>query len=123
METQTACQTDASPPPKERIVSTPDTCGGSPRVAGTRIRVQDIYFWHEVEGKSPDELVTDFPQLSMADVYAALSYFWAHREPMLREIEEQRLRYEQLKSSQPSLVAEKLKSLQESHAPNNSVSS
>ena len=27
----------------EHIVATPGTCGGKPRIAGTRIRVQDIY--------------------------------------------------------------------------------
>ena len=54
----------------------PDVLGGKPCIAGTRIRVQDIYQWHELQGKSPDEIVSSFPQLTMADVYAALAYFW-----------------------------------------------
>jgi uncharacterized protein (DUF433 family) len=41
-----------------------------------RIRVQDIYDWHEIEGKSPDEIVHLYPQLAVADVYAALSYLY-----------------------------------------------
>ncbi len=92
-----------------RIVLTPGTCGGKPRIAGSRIRVQDIYWWHEVEGKSADEIVTSFPQLSMADAYAALSYFWAHRDEMLAEFQQERLDYEELKRTQPSFVTEKLK--------------
>lgn len=116
----------SSRPPKtdaERVVSTPDTCGGKPRIAGTRIRVQDVYFWHEVEGKSPNEIVTSFPQLSMADVYAALSYFWAHRDEMLAEIQRQRLHYEEMKRTQPSLVAERLKELGQRNAKDDSVPS
>ncbi len=94
---------------QNRIVSTPDTCGGKPRIAGSRIRVQDIYWWHEVAGKSADEIVTDFPQLSMADVYAALAYFWTHREPMLAEFEAERKAYEEHKSSQPSLLRDRIR--------------
>ncbi len=123
METQTTSQSDSFANDPERIVCTPDTLGGKPRIAGTRIRVQDIYFWHEVEGKSPDEIVTSFPQLSMADVYAALSYFWAHREELLSDMQRQRLQYEGMKRSQPSLIAEKLKELQQSHATDDSFSS
>ena len=62
----------------DRITSTPDVCGGKPCIAGTRIRVQDVYVWHELQGVSADELVSRFPHLTMADVYAALSY-WDHR--------------------------------------------
>jgi len=46
-----------------------------PRVAGTRIRVQDVYVW-PVEGKTADAIVADFPQLQVADVLCALAYFW-----------------------------------------------
>lgn len=65
-------------PEKCHIESTPGTCGGKPRIAGTRIRVQDIVFWTE-EGRSPDEIVSSFPQLTLADVYAALAYYHDNR--------------------------------------------
>jgi uncharacterized protein (DUF433 family) len=123
MDTQTSHVTSGAPANGERIVSTPGTCGGKPRIAGTRIRVQDIYFWHEVEGQTADEIVSSFPQLSMADVYAALSYFWANREAMLAEIERQRVQYEELKKTQPSLVAEKLKGIGLANAADDSVPS
>ena len=32
---------------KEHIEITPGICGGKPRIAGHRIRVQDIVIWHE----------------------------------------------------------------------------
>ena len=44
----------------EHIDVNPAICGGRPCIAGSRIRVQDIYTWHELEGVSPDEIVSDF---------------------------------------------------------------
>ncbi|MEI6637784.1 MAG: DUF433 domain-containing protein [Planctomycetota bacterium] len=68
----------ATAPEKCHIESTPGTCGGKPRIAGTRIRVQDIVFWTE-EGRSPDEIVRSFPHLTLADVYATLAYYHDNR--------------------------------------------
>jgi uncharacterized protein (DUF433 family) len=73
---------------KQHIVCTPGTCGGKPRIAGTRIRVQDIYALHELRGESPEEIVTSFPHLSLGDVYAALAYYFDHSEEIKRHINE-----------------------------------
>lgn len=62
-----------------RIVSTPGTCGGKPRIDGTRVRVQDVMIWHERSGLSADEIVRDYPYLNIAQVYAALSYYYDHQ--------------------------------------------
>jgi uncharacterized protein (DUF433 family) len=69
------------------IVSTPGTCGGKPRVDGTRIRVQDIALWTE-QGQSADEIVAEFPQLSLSAVYSALAYYHDHRDEIERQIRE-----------------------------------
>ncbi len=61
--------------------------GGKPRVAGHRITVQDIVIWHERLGRSADEIATEY-DLSLADVYAALAYYFDHREQIDRLIEE-----------------------------------
>lgn len=68
--------------------SRPDRCGGKPCVAGTRIRVWDVYVWHELQGKSAEEIVTDFPQLTLADVHTGLAYYWDNRESIEREMKE-----------------------------------
>jgi len=60
------------------IEATPKVCGGKPRVRGTRIRVQDIALWHERLGLSAGEIVSRFPQLSLAAVDAALTYYRDH---------------------------------------------
>ena len=72
---------------KVHIESTPGTCGGKPRIAGTRIRVQDVYIWHDLMGQSADEIVAGHPHLSVADVYAALAYFWDHRDEIKQQMQ------------------------------------
>ena len=81
----------------EQIVKTPDTFGGKARIAGTRIRVQDIYFWHELQGKSVDEIVASYPQLSHAQVHAALAYFFTQPDEIRSQMAEGSERVEELK--------------------------
>jgi uncharacterized protein (DUF433 family) len=65
---------------EEHIVSTPDTCGGKPRINGTRIRVKDVVLWHERMGMTPEEIVSEWPHLKLGDVYAALAYYDDNRQ-------------------------------------------
>ena len=84
------------------IEMTPGVCGGKPRIAGTRIRVEDIVVWHELQGKSPNEIVADFPQLSLADVHAALAYYFDHLDEIQRQMHEAREFAAKMKASIPS---------------------
>jgi len=67
--------------PTPHVEITPGTCSGQPRVAGTRIRVSNIVLWTE-QGQSPDEIVAGYPQLTLADVHAALAFYFDNREEM-----------------------------------------
>jgi len=60
---------------------------GKPCVSGTRITVADIVLWTE-RGLSPDELLSEFSQLSLASIHAALSYYHDNRTEVDRQIEE-----------------------------------
>jgi uncharacterized protein (DUF433 family) len=62
-----------------RIVSTPGTCGGKPRIDGHRITVKHIVLDHQRGGMSPDEIVSAYPSLTLSDVYAALAFYHDHR--------------------------------------------
>lgn len=62
------------------IESSPDLSSGRPRIAGTRVRVQDIVACHEFQGMTPDEIVAGYPHVTLADVYAALAYYHDHRD-------------------------------------------
>ena len=92
----------------KHIESTPGVCGGRPRIAGTRIRVQDIVIWHERLGYSPDEIVSHYPQLTLADVYAALAYYYDHRDEIERYIQEGEELATTLQRQIPSKLLQKL---------------
>jgi uncharacterized protein (DUF433 family) len=61
------------------IAVSPDIAGGKPRIAGHRITVQNIVVWHERMGLGADEISSSHG-VSLADVYAALSYYYDHRQ-------------------------------------------
>lgn len=72
-QTETSEATNSPPRDRVRIVSTPGTCGGRPRIDGHRITVEDIAIWHERMGMSPDEIVSSYPTITLSDVHAALA--------------------------------------------------
>jgi uncharacterized protein (DUF433 family) len=57
----------------ERIVSDADTCSGHPRVEGTRIRVAHVLGWLAA-GMSADEIVAEYPILTLNDIRACLEF-------------------------------------------------
>ncbi len=93
----------------DRIVTTAGVCGGKPRIAGHRITVQNVAVWHERMGMSPDEIATTHPGVTLADVYAALSYYHSHRSEVDARIKADEEFVADLKSaSGPSLLQQKL---------------
>ncbi len=95
----------------EHIEITPDICGGKPRIAGHRIKVQDIVIWHEKMGMSPDEIVSSYSTINLSDVYAALAYYHDHLEEIRQHIREDEEYIKELQANTSSLVQQKLKDL------------
>jgi uncharacterized protein (DUF433 family) len=93
---------------KEHIDATPGICGGKPRIAGHRIRVMDVVVCHEQQGMSPDEIVSFYPGITLADTHAALAYYFDHRDEIQRDIEEERRFAGEVRQSMPRLLQEKL---------------
>lgn len=91
----------------QRIVRTPDICGGKPRIAGHRITVQNIAVWHDRLGWSADEIASEY-DLELADIYAALAYYFAHREEIDQSIREGKETAQRLRAQNSSLLKEKL---------------
>lgn len=60
------------------IVRSDDVRGGRPRIAGTGVTVRRIAGWY-TQGLTPEEITTEMPHLSLAQVYAALTYYHANR--------------------------------------------
>lgn len=65
------------------IVRTPETCGNRPRIANTRVSVQRIVVWHK-RGLTPEEIGDRLGHLNLAQIHAALAYYYANQN----EIEE-----------------------------------
>ncbi len=92
----------------EHIEITPGVCGGKPRIAGHRIRVEDVVIWHERMGMCPEEIVFHYPSITLADVYAALAYYHDHREEIRQQIREDEQFALEMQEKTPSLVRQKL---------------
>jgi len=92
---------------KAHIQNDPTT--GKPCIVGSGIRVWDVYVLHERQGKTPDEIVAAFPHLTLADVHAALAYYWDNKQEIDRQMKEADEFVAQLKvTSGPGPLARKL---------------
>ena len=90
------------------IEITPSIAGGKPRIAGHRITVQNIIIWHERMGRSVDEICTEYG-LTLAEVYAALAYYFDHQAEIDQSIEKQEDFVKELRKRTPSVLEQKLK--------------
>ena len=91
-----------------RITKNSDVCGGRACIAGHRVRVLDVVVWHEHQGMSPDEIVTQIPSLTLGDVHAALAYYFDHMEEIREEMRAERAQAEEFRRTHPSLVEARL---------------
>ena len=85
------------------ITQTPGICGGKPCIAGRRIRVQDVYEWHEKLGMTAGEISAEY-NLSLAQVHAALTFAYEHLDDILADIEGSEHNVSTFKSDYPEQV-------------------
>jgi len=76
---------------------------GRPHIAGTTIEVSAIAIAKIVHGQSPEEITSDF-KLTLAQVYAALSYYYDHKVAVDASISAQRELARQLKARASSVL-------------------
>ena len=91
----------------QRIEATPGIAGGKPRITGHRITVQDVVIWHEWLGRSADEIAAEYG-LDLADVYAALAYYYENQIEMDQIIRQQESFVATLRQRTPSKLAPRL---------------
>jgi len=94
----------------QHIETTPGVRGGRPRIAGRRITVSDIVIMHLKMGRSVEEIACEY-DLALADVHAALAYYYDHREEIEREIAGDRDFVEAFRKENPSPLQDRLKAL------------
>lgn len=86
---------------------------GKPCIAGTGIRVWDVYLLHERQGRTPDEIVAAYPHMTLADVHAALAYYWDNKKEIDQQMKEADEFVEQLKAANdPGPLARKLAAME-----------
>lgn len=95
---------------REHIEISSDVRSGKPRIADTRIAVEDVAMMDLKLGYSLVEIAGKY-DLSLASVYAAMAYYFDHRDEIdCRTAEEDEL-VEVLKRNNPSRLQEKLRQL------------
>jgi uncharacterized protein (DUF433 family) len=57
----------------QRITTQPDICHGKPCIRGTRIMVS-VILDNLADGLTPDQIVEEYPPLTVDDVRAAISH-------------------------------------------------
>jgi uncharacterized protein (DUF433 family) len=86
-------------------------------IVGTRISVQDIYVWHELMGKSPDQIVLEYPHLTLTQIHAALAFYFENAEQIRQQVQRGRDEAERIRQSNSSVLSAKLAELGGDAAP------
>ena len=94
---------------REHITKTQGVCGGRACIAGHRIRVMDIVVWHKMRGYSVDEVVDMFPGITLAQVHAALAYYFDNREEIEADFRNDEEWARWAEANLPSLIPRELK--------------
>jgi hypothetical protein len=71
--------------------------------------VLDVVVWHEHQGQTPDEIISHFPTITLADVHAALAYYFDHLEEIQQEMQAERAFAYKFSRNHPSLLETKLR--------------
>lgn len=86
---------------QHHITITPGVAGGKATIAGRRIRVQDVYVWHEHLGLTADNIAREY-NLTLAQVYAALTYAFENLDAIREAIRQSDERVATMKQRYPS---------------------
>lgn len=89
---------------KQHIERRAGVCDGKPCIAGTRIRVQDIYVWHELQMKS----WWTSPSFLGRRLRGAV-YFWDNRDEIKRQMQDEKEYVDVLKKKAGPGLLDRLK--------------
>ena len=67
------------------IASDARITGGVPIIKGTRIAVRTVAGYYQL-GMTPDEIIQSLPQLTPAQLHAALTYYFDHQKQVDRDL-------------------------------------
>ena len=68
------------------ITRSPEIRAGRPRIAGTGVTVERVVGWYKL-GLGPEEIASRIGHLTLAQVHAALTYYYANQEEIEAALE------------------------------------
>ena len=74
---------------------------GVPWIRGANTKVVEIVLDKMVHNSSPEEMHEQYPHLSLAQIHAALSYYYEHQAEVDADIERRDREVEALRAQQP----------------------
>lgn len=86
----------------------PGVRGGAPVIADTGIQVLDVAIRYEVMRMPPEEIMVALPHLTLPQIHAALSYYYAHKVELDKEWKASLKKIERLRKDHPSALERKL---------------
>lgn len=75
---------------------------GIPYIAGTSIKVAHIAIDAQTWGMALREIQDNYPRLSLAQIHAALAYYYDHRDAIDSQIAQDAEEYERLRAEFPN---------------------
>ena len=79
------------------------------KIIGHRVNVSHIAMYHEHEGWSPKKIAEELPTITLADVHAALAFYYDNPEYMAEEAAAEERFIEEFKRQHPHLVRDELR--------------
>ena len=99
----------AAPTEIKHIVQDPAFYGGKPCIDNYKISVHDIAESHN-QGFMPEQIIAEhYPELTLAQVYAALAYYYEHKAQIDREIAEEAKEVRARAQADSSPLAERMR--------------
>jgi len=97
----------ATPTDIKYIVIDPDVLGGRPTIAEHRIGVIHVATWIQ-QGMTAEEIAAEFG-ISLAEVHAALAYYYDHRDELERQAAADDARLAEYAAGDDSALAEQIR--------------
>ena len=88
------------------ITKDPEVCGGRACIDGTRIRVMDIVGLKD-QSYSAEKMLEAYPSLSLAQVHAALSYYYQNPDEIAASFDEDRRIAEEIEHDRAEFFAKR----------------
>lgn len=88
------------------ITKIPGVCGGKATIDGRHVRVMDLVVLHR-QGETPEQMLEAYDFLHLAQIYAALSYYYENPEEIDAQLKADELRDERFEQEKAEFLKKK----------------